>query len=415
MTTKNENNKKNKKINLSTYIKVIMAMAILTLFVFLINRFLDSQSVYALANQEKENIVEKEYKNIENEINLEEVIKQNQNSEEEQIQIEEMDLEYITTYENSNELPKGMMQVMQEGKTGTQQAIYLKQYKNGELIKDEQIGSKVIKSSIDKVVQVGTGNYTNTHKVKVGDTLYVTSNTLDVRSQKTIDSEKVIVLNQKDEVKLVNIDGEWYEIAYGNYTGWVQKDCVTYWTPNTKQEKTNTANGQSKNALLSKLNINMKLNQPSGLTLEQFKKVLSNNEKDKNKILQNNAEYFYYTEKQYNINGVFIAAVAIHESNWGTSKLATSKKNLFGYGAYDRDPYNSAYSFAKHSEGIDLLGRVFMKYYLNPSGTKIYAQEIATGRYYNGPTLKGVNTKYATDKNWSNKVYEWMKYLYNRI
>ena len=36
----------------------------------------------------------------------------------------------------------------------------------------------------------------------------------------------------------------------------------------------------------------MQLNKPSGLTLEQFKKVLSD-EKDKNKIFENNAEYFY--------------------------------------------------------------------------------------------------------------------------
>lgn len=415
MMTEKDKNKKNRKINLPTYIKVIVGMTILTLFVFLINRYFNSQVVYALATQEKEDIAIKEYKKIENEINLEEVIKQNQDNQEEKIEIEEMDLEYTTIYENNVELPKGMIQVLQEGKTGTQQAIYLKQYENGELIKDEQIGSKVIGSSIDKIVQVGTGNYNNNYKVKVGDTLYVTSNTLDVRSQKTVDSEKVIVLNQKDEVKLLSIDEQWYEIAYGNYIGWVQKDCVTYWTPSTKQEEVNSVAGQSKSTLVSKLSINMKLNQPSGLTLEQFKKVLSNNEKDKNKILQNNAEYFYYIEKQYDINGIFVAAVAIHESNWGTSKLATSKNNLFGYGAYDRDPYNSAYSFAKHSEGIDLLGRVFVKYYLHPSGTKIYGQEIATGKYYNGPTLKGVNTKYATDKNWSNKVYEWMKYLYNRL
>ena len=31
------------------------------------------------------------------------------------------------------------------------------------------------------------------------------------------------------------------------------------------------------------------------------------------------------------------------------------------------------------------------------------------------PTLTGVNTKYATDKNWANKVYETMKYLYNKL
>ena len=103
----------------------------------------------------------------------------------------------------------------------------------------------------------------------------------------------------------------------------------------------------------------MALNKPSGLSLEQFKKVL-NDSKDTNKIFANNAEYFYYIEKQYNINGVFVAAVGIHESAWGTSKIAIEKKNLFGYGAYDSNPYNGAYNFSNYSECIDLISRVFV-------------------------------------------------------
>ena len=149
----------------------------------------------------------------------------------------------------------------------------------------------------------------------------------------------------------------------------------------------------------------MALNKPSGLSLEQFKKIL-NDSKDKNKIFTNNAEYFYYIEKQYNINGVFVAAVGIHESAWGTSKIALQKNNLFGYGAYDSNPYNGAYEFTNYSESIDLIARVFVKYYLNPAGTSIYNGETATGKYYYGATLKGINTKYASDKNWANAVYK---------
>ncbi len=47
------------------------------------------------------------------------------------------------------------------------------------------------------------------------------------------------------------------------------------------------------------------------------------------RFFEQNADYFYYVEKQYNINGVFVAAIGIHESNWGTSKIAKDKKNLF--------------------------------------------------------------------------------------
>ena len=133
------------------------------------------------------------------------------------------------------------------------------------------------------------------------------------------------------------------------------------------------------------------------------------------KIFANNSEYFYYIEKQYNINGLFVAAVGIHESAWGTSKIALQKHNLFGYGAYDSNPYNGAYQFTDYSECIDLIARVFVKYYLNPKGTSIYGGEQALGTYYNGPTLEGVNKKYATDKNWANGVYKHMEYLYNKL
>ena len=126
----------------------------------------------------------------------------------------------------------------------------------------------------------------------------------------------------------------------------------------------------------------MNLNKPSGLSLEQFKKALSS-PRDANKIFANNAEYFYYIEKQYKINGVFVAAVGIHESGWGTSKIATTKNNLFGYGAYDSNPYNGAYTFNSYSQSIDLMARVFVKYYLNPAGTNIYGGEKALGTYYN--------------------------------
>ena len=238
---------------------------------------------------------------------------------------------------------------------------------------------------------------------------------LAIWSEPSEDSRKITTLKQNDEIKVLEIIQNWYKISYGNTKGWVKSECTIYINPNASEEqKQTTSETKTKEQLLATLNINMQLNKPSGLTLEQFKKVLSD-EKDKNKIFANNAEYFYYIEKQYNINGIFVAAVGIHESAWGTSKIALQKNNLFGYGAYDSNPYNGAYEFSNYSESIDLLARVFVKYYINPSGTSIYGGEKAVGTYYNGATLSGVNTKYASDKNWANAVFSHMKYLYNKL
>ena len=159
----------------------------------------------------------------------------------------------------------------------------------------------------------------------------------------------------------------------------------------------------------------MDLTKPSGLTLAQFQKVLSGNSADKKGVLASNAEFFYYAERQYGINGIYLASMAIHESAWGTSQIAKDKNNLFGYGSYDSTPYESSYEFTNYAEGIETVAKSLVKYYLNPSGTKIYDGETAAGWYYNGPTLSGVNTRYASDQDWHTKVFNYMQMMYNRL
>ena len=360
---------------------------------------------------------EKSYKTInKNGVDLQEIISKNTtNAKKEEIIKKEIDLEYTTKYNNNPNLPTGMIQVIQEGIDGKQEEITKKTYTGEQLIKEEVVGNIVTKSSVNKIVEIGTGGYVKQYNVKVGDELYVTTNFLAVRIEPKDDSEKLITLKKNTKIKVLKIQDEWYQIKYDTYIGWSKGECFTYLNPNEKSEETTAGSKYSKQQLLNTLSFDMKLNKPSGLSLEQFKKIFENEERDKNSIFKNNAQYFYYAEKQYNVNGVFIAAVAIHESGWGGSSIASDKNNLFGYGAYDRDPYNSAYEFSNYSEGIDLLARVFAKYYLNPKGTKIYDGNLADGSYYNGETLTGVNKKYATDKKWANGVYYWMKYLYNNL
>lgn len=405
--------KEKKNIKVPSHIKIIIAMTAIVCGLSGVKYLVqasDNKQVNAQVEPISTNYIKHE------KVDIQSILQNNEEQLSEVIETQEMDLEYITKYKNNPELPKGMIQVIQEGRNGVQQAIIKKTYLNGELIKEEQIGSKVIKSNIEKVIEVGTANYKSNYKVKVGDTLYVTANTLTLRREADVNSDKVTMLNQKEPVRLLAIDSEWYKIQYNHFVGWVNQYCLTYKNPNESyQEEQAQTEQKSKAQLLATLSKDMKLNKPSGLSLEQFKKIFENESQDKKGIFRENAEYFYYIEKQYNINGVFVAAVAIHESAWGSSKIAIHKNNLFGYGAYDSNPYNSAYDFASYSEGIDLIARVFVKYYLNPAGTKLYEGEVASGKYYNGATLQGVNKKYATDKNWANGVYKWMSYLYQKI
>ena len=335
--------------------------------------------------------------------------------------VEEVELEFLTKYKNNSTLPKGTLQVTQEGRKGKQEITTKRTYENEQLILEEQVSAKITKAAINKIVEIGTGSgRASTYEPKVGDTVYVTSDRLSVMVEPNENSQKIATLSQNEELKIIEIQGIWYKIRSGSTIGYVKKEATSYRNyakeseENSSSKISNSTSEKTKSQLLSTLSFNMSLNKPSGLTLEQFKKVLSD-DKDKNDIFEQNAEYFYYIEKEYNINGIFVASVGIHESAWGTSKIAQTKYNLFGYGAYDSNPYNGAYVFSDYSESIDLLARVFVKYYLNPEGTSIYGGETASGKYYNGPTLSGINKKYATDKNWANAVYTTMKYLYNKL
>ena len=333
----------------------------------------------------------------------------------EELYVEEMDLEFTTRYEQSDKVASGTIQVIQDGIDGKQNITKKRTYINDELVSDEAVGSQIIKSSVDKIVRIGTGPSYLRYTVSKNDTMYVTSSILALRQEANDQSTKIITINENDEITVIETGTAWYKVRYGNYIGWAKADCLTKINP--KQESIDTSNDAvyTKAQLLNTLSFDMALNKPSGLSLSQFEKIFENNQNDSKSIFKDNAKYFYYAEKQYNINGVFLAAVGIHESNWGISAMAQNKKNLFGYGAYDRNPSDNAYSFDSYAEGIDLLARVFAKYYLNPNGTKIYNGEIATGSHYNGPNLTGVHKKYASDTNWANSVYKWMKYLYNKL
>jgi len=124
---------------------------------------------------------------------------------------------------------------------------------------------------------------------------------------------------------------------------------------------------------------------------------------------------FYDAEQKYGINGVFLASIAIHESGWGRSAIAVNKLNLFGFGAYDDSPYESALTFDSYASGTDAVAAWLMSNYLNPPGTILKTGDVANGRYYNGPNVSGVNVKYASDPAWCTGVFSTMQSLYSEL
>lgn len=400
-----------------------VVVVILSLLSFLC--FKSFKSVQAVEEMAKEKKIEPEVKVNEkvamqenkNKIDVKKIIKENTEvTYKKTLDVDEVDLDYTTEYYENPELPAGTIQVIQEGEDGSQEMVIIKTYAGNEFIEEERIKGEVKVEAKNKVVQIGTGEGVNNYTPKQGDSIYATPEIVKVREAASRKSPEICSISKDEKAVIMEVvNNNWLKIQYSTYIGYVDSKCFTNINPNGGNQNFTEGVEYSREELLASLSFDMDLTKPSGLTLEQFRKVLYFNSQDTQGIIASNAEYFYYAEKQYGINGIYLASMAIHEGGWGNSQIANDKKNLFGYGAYDSNPYGGAYTFSSYAEGIDLLARVLVKNYLNPMGTEIYDGQFATGMYYNGPTLTGVNTRYASDKNWANAVFKWMTYLYERL
>lgn len=171
------------------------------------------------------------------------------------------------------------------------------------------------------------------------------------------------------------------------------------------------------------------LNATNSLTKEELKKALLKI-RGGSTFAQNDdiLDGFVQAADQYHLSNVYIAAHAGLESAWGTSRIAQDKKNLFGYGAIDSDPYNGAYTFSTYKEGIQfVMGRVKTNY-LTPGGkyyvteatiptsqrTKAEAIKRASGVTVIEPeSLEAMNVNYASDVTWAKQIKDLMTTIFN--
>lgn len=107
---------------------------------------------------------------------------------------------------------------------------------------------------------------------------------------------------------------------------------------------------------------------------------------------------FKEVESKYHVNALFLYALAVHESNYGTSELAREKNNLFGLRATDDNPFGNGLQFNSKEDCIEYVAKVYMNEgYLNPSHWRYDAA-------YTGNKAFGINSKYASDQYWGAKV-----------
>lgn len=125
-------------------------------------------------------------------------------------------------------------------------------------------------------------------------------------------------------------------------------------------------------------NINSSVLEKSGFTAEELEEVC----REKFAGL---GSTFFNVETETGINALYMIAHGAIESAWGTSNIAETKNNLFGWNADDNDPDGDASNFSSYEACIAAWSSWLKGSYLTPGGS-----------HYNGPTLHDIFVDYSS-------------------
>lgn len=111
------------------------------------------------------------------------------------------------------------------------------------------------------------------------------------------------------------------------------------------------------------------IEEPCGMSTEELETVLKGN-------LKNYAQAFLHAEEDYEINALFLCAVAAAESGWGEHCFRPN--NIFGF--------MTRRQFSSVEENIDFVSWWLRKHFLNENG-----------RYYRGGTISAIGKIWCPD------------------
>lgn len=140
-----------------------------------------------------------------------------------------------------------------------------------------------------------------------------------------------------------------------------------------------------------KISKDMDLSQKSGLSKEDFKKLIQNLNKDKSGFFKKNSDLIYDLCAKYEINEIFFCGLIAGESGWNIEKNHREKCNYISM-MYK----GKLIKYKTPKEGLEAAAKLLHNKYLKEDGI-----------YYNGKTLEGIQKMYCPDSS------EWIDLIYN--
>ena len=206
----------------------------------------------------------------------------------------------------------------------------------------------------------------------------------------------------KDRIKVVkfveeiNIDKlirneEDKKITYTRNSNTTSRSTVN--RENKKETKKEQKYIQPKDVKISK---NMDLTKRTGLSKEDFKRVIKNLKQDRTGFFYENADTIYDLCEKYQINEMFFCGLIVAESGWN---IAPNHRKTHNYISLMVKGKLLRYSSTK--EGLEVAAKKLHENYLTPGG-----------KFYGGKTIAGVQKRFCpASTTWDDLVYGSMKYV----
>ena len=224
--------------------------------------------------------------------------------------------------------------------------------------------------------------------------LAIFSNTAYASNSETATKEKRI-----QEIKIENIQ----EIDTQKLIRKKQEEVVTKFTRNANTTSRGNVDRQVEKqyAKIEDITIskNMNLTKRTGISKEDFKKVIKNLKPDTSGFFYDNAEYIYDLCEKYEINEIFFCGLISAESGWN---IASNHRRTHNYISLMAN--GKLISYATTEEGLEVAARKLHTNYLTPGG-----------RFYRGKTLEGVHTYFCPSGSWVNLVYGRMQQVMTAV
>ena len=139
----------------------------------------------------------------------------------------------------------------------------------------------------------------------------------------------------------------------------------------------------------------MDLTKRTGLSREDFIKLMSRVKADTSGFFEDNAGEIYDLCEEYSINEIFFCGLISAESGWN---IASNHRSTHNYISLMKN--GQLISYSSVSEGLEVAAKKLHYNYLTPGG-----------KFYHGKTLAGVKTCFCPSSTWVDLVYGRMKQI----